>query len=157
METAGQHNEEVQTFSVWSGGSEPGHTHTHGHTLKKEIQNETEINDAGMGATQLSVSPQLSRDLLGAILEKVSSEEVYRVKGFLLLALNIRESTPQPEDTYFILNWAFGRYELHAASVEMGIRLRKDGIRVRLTVMGARGQMDMQVRSLAKGLGANMT
>ncbi|ETW82901.1 hypothetical protein HETIRDRAFT_314873 [Heterobasidion irregulare TC 32-1] len=75
-------------------------------------------------------------------LSRLSKETVYRVKGFVRVPAGYR-----------ILNWAFGRYELHALSGEYG---GDPGDVVRLTMMGERGEVRRAARKLAEALEANV-
>ena len=138
---------EVQTCSIWRGGKAPGdhHGHTHGHA---------HAADDRVHAHSQSESPPLTKYVLETALKQLPSEEIWRVKGFLRL----HDPTDSADRTeYHILNWAFGRHELHPASVEMGERLRGEEVKVRLTVMGARGEVKLRARKLAAALGAEMT
>ena len=148
-DTLGQHNDEVQTMSIWNGGNRPGHQH--GHDLLQEASEKaSELQPAEM-------PPYLTEDSLKNLLEKLSSEEIYRVKGFLRLRNSSSSGVgSEPEEEYYILNWAFGRYELHSVSSGMSDELRAEGVSVRLTVMGARGEMGMQAKVLAKSLKADI-
>jgi len=74
-------------------------------------------------------------DVLGAL----PKESIWRVKGFVRL-----------ETGLMLLNWAFGRYELHEYQ-DKGYDI--DGP-VLLTVMGSRGEVQYNGRALAKALGA---
>lgn len=147
---ANAENGEVQTVNIWRGGRMPGHEHspgenglhTHTHTNGQASQQETTRKEP------------LTKELISKFLEKLPSEDVWRVKGFLRLAAN---SNSDSESSYHILNWAFGRYELHAASERMSERLGKEGIEVRLTVMGARGESKRRARILAQNLGAEIS
>ncbi|KNC98176.1 uncharacterized protein SPPG_06580 [Spizellomyces punctatus DAOM BR117] len=78
----------------------------------------------------------LNRVELDKLLGSIPSDVIYRIKGLILL------SDP---DGLFILNWAFGRYELTPVTREIV------GVRVKVTVMG----VDMQrwVETLRVGLG----
>jgi len=74
-------------------------------------------------------------DAFGAI----PKESIWRVKGFVRL-----------ETGLVLVNWAFGRYELHEYQ-DKGYDI--DGP-VLLTVMGSRGDVRYSGRALAKALGA---
>lgn len=133
---------EVETLNIWRGGQSPAHkSHDgHGHTHHEHPEDESTLPD----------EVNLSKDTLDELLSKLPSEDVWRVKGFLKLA---EDGTSQ----YKILNWAFGRYELHQASETMSKKLEEDGVAVRLTIMGARGEVRRRAMKLAEGLGARLS
>lgn len=54
-----------------------------------------------------------------------------------------------------VLNWAFGKYELTRMPV-LDASPDLDGVSVRLTVMGERGEVTRPARMLAEGLGAEV-
>lgn len=120
---------EVETVSIWSGGRAPGQGHE-GHSLSHA---EAPASSSGI----------ISKEDLEALLAKLPAEDIWRVKGFLLLS-----------NSYFILNWAFGRHELHQASENMSAKLQDQEVRVRLTMMGARGEVKKRAKALASGLQA---
>ncbi|TPX70866.1 hypothetical protein SpCBS45565_g01537 [Spizellomyces sp. 'palustris'] len=80
---------------------------------------------------------KLDRVSLETLLGSVPSDIIYRIKGLVLLL--------DPVPRLFILNWAFGRYELTPVTRKI------EGVRIKLTVMG----VDMQrwVETLRVGLG----
>lgn len=141
-------NGEVQTVNIWRGGKQPGHEHTHDH------QNEhSHAKNEASQAVSTNVHP-LTKEYLDELLTKLPSEDVWRVKGFLKVA----DSTEAESSTsYFILNWAFGRYELHPASERMSEQLKERGVDIRLTVMGARGEAKRRARMLAQKLQAEIS
>lgn len=135
---------EVQTCSIWKGGKAPGDHHGHAHAADHHAR-----------AHSSSDSPRVTTETLEAALKQLPSEEIWRVKGFLRL-----HGTPDDlasSEEYYILNWAFGRHELHTASAEMSERLSGEEVEVRLTVMGARGEVKPRARKLATALSAEMT
>ena len=134
---------EVQTCSIWKGGKAPGDHHGHAHAA-----------DDHAHAHSPSASPRVTTETLETALKQLPSEEIWRVKGFLRLHGTIDSSS---SGEYFILNWAFGRHELLTASAEMSERLSGEEVEVRLTVMGARGEVKPRARKLAAALGAEMT
>ncbi|KAF8440285.1 CobW/HypB/UreG, nucleotide-binding domain-containing protein [Boletus edulis BED1] len=73
-------------------------------------------------------------------LEQVSKETVWRIKGFVRL-----------ESGVYILNWAFGRYELTPCGKD---EEPAQGYAVRLTVMGERGEVKRSINRFSKLLGA---
>lgn len=54
-----------------------------------------------------------------------------------------------------MLNWAFGKYELTRMPALDGAE-DLQGVSVRLTVMGERGEVTRPARMLAEGLGAEV-
>lgn len=132
-EHASEAKGEVETVSIWRGGERPGHSHE-GHHHTEEAQQHS------------STTEPISKESLDPLLAKLPSEDIWRVKGFLLLS-----------GSYYILNWAFGRHELHHASEGMFARLKEQGVHVRLTMMGARGEVKKRARTLAQGLGATVS
>lgn len=133
-EHASEAKGEVETVSIWRGGQQLGHSHEgHSHTHPHDqVQEST------------SIAP-ISKDSLEPLLAKLPAEDIWRVKGFLLLS-----------GSYYILNWAFGRHELHEASAVMSGKLKEQEVQVRLTMMGARGEVKKRARTLAQGLEANV-
>ena len=135
-EHASEAKGEVETVSIWRGGQQPDHGHeghSHSHTHPHD-------------QTQQSASTEpISKDSLEPLLGKLPAEDIWRVKGFLLLS-----------GSYYILNWAFGRHELHEASAAMSEKLKEQEVQVRLTMMGARGEVKKRARILAQGLGASV-
>lgn len=59
------------------------------------------------------------------------------------------------EHVSHVLNWAFGRYELtRMESLDTSKDL--EGVALRLTIMGERGEVTRRARKLAEALGAEM-
>lgn len=144
-------NGEVQTVNIWRGGKKPGHEHEHNHQHGHEHANGT---DSSQDASSTDIAPDnLTKERLDEYLSKVPSEDVWRVKGFLKLS----DGEDRTTSSYHILNWAFGRYELHPASERMSEQLKQQGVEVRLTVMGARGEARRRSRILARNIGADVS
>ena len=108
--------------------------------------------------------PPLDEPTLTAALHQLPKEYVYRVKGF------IRFAPPSPstfaaadleglksQQQWWILNWAFGRWELVCAPSPSAPAPEENehehGV-VRLTVMGERGEVQRYAKRLAEALGA---
>lgn len=147
---AGQHAStqggEVQTCSVWRGGSKPGHSHTEDAAHHKHSQTQSSAMLESQAAEQ---RPEpLTRQELEEALSKLPSEEVWRVKGF------VRLSDSGTEAPFYVLNWAFGRYETHPASSTLAKSLETEAGQIRLTVMGAPGQVKGRAKKLAAALQA---
>lgn len=73
------------------------------------------------------------------------------VKGFV----RTTSSDDSNRCTTHILNWAFGRHELTAAP-ELDDSTDLIGVSLRLTMMGARGEVARRARVLAEKFGAEM-
>jgi hypothetical protein len=54
----------------------------------------------------------------------------------------------------YLLNWAFGRFELHPFPT-LDSSKDLEGVSCRLTMMGARGEVTKRARALATALGAD--
>ncbi|KAJ3569703.1 hypothetical protein NP233_g4872 [Leucocoprinus birnbaumii] len=100
------HHDEVETATLYSGGSLEKHSHNH-----EEHECSNCINHSSNNHSQ--VHKGLEREVLARALQSLSKENTWRVKGFLRLTDN--DSTTS---SVYILNWAFGRYELSAVKPE---------------------------------------
>jgi hypothetical protein len=104
-------------------------------------------NQATAPATQ-SVS-LLTEPILRAALSTIPKDAVWRIKGFVRL-LSTPDSAPDIAET-FILNWAFGRFEL----TRLDDQTSDDGkASVLLTMMGERGEISRHAKRLAQALSA---
>lgn len=129
------HHDEVQTLTLSKGSGTPcvaGHS-CRDEDCKDSHPLETIVDVDGDGVS--TIDEGLLRDALGM----VSKETVWRIKGFVRLGNGV-----------YILNWAFGRYELTPC--------RKDsepaqGYAVRLTVMGERGEVKRSIKRFSSTLG----
>ncbi|KAF9067241.1 CobW/HypB/UreG, nucleotide-binding domain-containing protein [Rhodocollybia butyracea] len=112
------HVDEVQTLTLYRG-LPPKHNHQNGD----EHHDEHSRNP--------NEKPTLiHRDTLIDHLTKIRRESVWRVKGFIrVLEANI--------ETVYILNWAFGRYDLTKTDPSV----LADFSSVQLTAMGERGEV----------------
>ncbi|KAJ7773078.1 CobW/HypB/UreG, nucleotide-binding domain-containing protein [Mycena metata] len=118
--TTPSHNDEVETVSLYTGHAPVGDHHGHCHHPPGTH------TPAGVGEPPDSIDESDLR----RVLETLSKESVWRVKGFVRLT----------GKGMHILNWAFGRFELTVGDEgETGT--------VRLTVMGERGEV---VRAIGK-------
>ncbi|TFK70309.1 cobW-domain-containing protein [Pluteus cervinus] len=123
------HHEEVETATIYKGSRlQEVHPHTHSdhcgctpHLAQLTVDGETE---------------GITRQVLSDALARLPKEDVWRVKGYIRL---------KPEDKVFILNWAFGRYDLVPLAEDSEARDV-----VRLTVMGARGEVKAASQLLSK-------
>ncbi|KAH0833135.1 hypothetical protein J3R83DRAFT_12132 [Lanmaoa asiatica] len=109
------HHDEVQTVTLSKGS---GISRVTGHLSHDGACNDCHPLDAtGRGCEVSAIDEGLLRNALGS----VSKETVWRIKGFVRL-----------ENGLYILNWAFGRYELtpYGKGEEPA-----EGYAIRLTVM----------------------
>lgn len=168
-----QHHDEVETLTLLRCAPLPTHTHAHDEH-KQEHVHTTTCSDAldhlrtprptghpeePKSARQL---PLLDEPTLTTALRQLPKESVYRVKGFIRFA---SPSTPTPvtadDDAeslpWWILNWAFGRWELVRASSPVADENNGDkrGV-VRLTVMGERGEVRRYAERLGEALGTSV-
>ena len=130
------HDREVQTLTILKGTEGPVHRHCGPEECGEEGHSHSETHPNGVRDTK-----GLERSLLADALGSLSKESVWRVKGFVLLL---------PESQVYILNWAFGRYELHPCDTQNAFAV------IQLTVMGQRGEMKRLVHRFAERLGGNV-
>ncbi|ORY21256.1 CobW/HypB/UreG, nucleotide-binding domain-domain-containing protein [Naematelia encephala] len=141
---SGWHGDEIETKSVWWGGKRPGHGH--GHEDGKEC-GECHGHDE---AIQGEVFIPLDREVLERELGKLNFE-IYRVKGIVRLEAS---TDAEPYQTY-ILNWAFGRFDLtRFPSLDNDDSLT--GVSIRLTIMGERGEVTRRAKQFAAALKAQV-
>jgi G3E family GTPase len=162
-----QHHDEVETVTLLRGAPAPVHKHTdtcnHAHDHLEEPTAAAPHNSQAPTSCAPSLQPPLDEPTLSAALRQLSKESVYRVKGFIRFAVpsssssfTLAEESKDCGRSWWILNWAFGRWELVPAQptpfsiVDDG----GDGDAVRLTVMGERGEVRRYARKLAEALGA---
>ena len=91
----------------------------------------------------LSDDPTLTEETLTEYLSQLSSEIVWRVKGYINL-----NSPPG----LHVLNWAFGRYEITKFD-NLG-ESRSVGNEILLTIMGERGTVKRAATKFATAIGA---
>jgi G3E family GTPase len=164
----GWHGDEVETRTVWTGkpprsansgkgkgkavaghihedGKECGDCKTDTNTAKAEHHDTKEVEQK-QDAEAVTLVVPIGRETLEQQLSKLSFE-IYRVKGLVRLL--------HPNDrgwTTYILNYAFGRHELHRAE-ELDGDEEMRGVGVRLTIMGERGEVGRRAKRFAEGLG----
>ena len=131
---ADAHHDEVETATVWCGGTPPTHTHGHAHE-NTHVDSHEDVKKRRMGIDDATLT---------SALETLSKETVYRVKGFVRL---------DPDARLHIVNWAFGRTELVEYT---GDSVDANAIAVRLTIMGERGEVGRASRKFAEKLGAQV-
>ena len=135
--TAPDHDREVQTFTILKGTEGPvRHRCEPGEECGGEGHSHLEVEPNGPGGGR-----GLERLLLLDALGSLSKETIWRVKGFVRLL---------PENQVYILNWAFGRYELEFCDAQNASTV------IQLTVMGQRGEMKRLVHKFAERLGGNV-
>jgi len=133
LSTQPEHNDEVETVTLLRNASiDCKHSHDHNHT---------HLHDA---ACMTDGSP-LRQDVLANALTSLSKDAVWRVKGFVCFT---------EDDTLYILNWAFGRYDLTPFVGRISSLNRPNS--VQLTVMGARGEVKQYASKLANVIGAKL-
>lgn len=131
------HDREVQTFTILKGAEGPAHRHCGpGEECSGEGHSHPEVETNGVDGTK-----GLERSLLLDALASLSKESIWRVKGFVRLL---------PENQVYILNWAFGRYDLDSCNSQNAFPV------IQLTVMGQRGEMRRPVHRFAERLGGNV-
>lgn len=122
------HHDEVETVSIIRGADVRKSCQCHPH-------------DAASNS-EIESSSGITTDRLTEVLNGLDKETIWRVKGFVLI---------EPEGNTYILNWAFGRFSL---------TLLADGneekAAIRLTVMGARGDVRRAARKLATAIDAHL-
>ena len=168
------HHDEVETVTLLRGGPAlPAVAHGHEHHDEAHACDhhpphshphlQPEEPTAAHTAPPPPPSPLLDEPTLSSALRQLPKEGVYRVKGFIRFA-----PTPTTADAdsdsdgdarrqqWWILNWAFGRWDLVRASTSP-FAAAEDGDErevVRLTVMGERGEVRRSAKKLAAALGA---
>jgi len=131
--------DEVETCTLWKGTKPPpSHKHdgeSNGHAGCCKV-------DHSISPAPETPSLPLTGQKLESSLSRLPKESIYRVKGFLTLLEEGRE-------VFYILNWAFGRFDLiptyHGSQPDL-----------RLTVMGERGEVKRWARRLATDLEAHL-
>ena len=130
------HDREVQTFTVLKGVQGPVRHHCKSGVECREGHDHHEVEPI-----KVDSSEGVERSLLLEALSSLSKESIWRVKGYIRLL---------PENQVYILNWAFGRYELDLCTNPQDVVSL-----IQITVMGKRGEMKRLVHRFAEKLGAN--
>lgn len=142
----GWHGDEVEVKGVYKG-KKPKHEHVVGKGEGKECR---DCQKAEVEKTVGPVEP-IERELLEKELSKLSYE-IYRVKGIVRF---MSPSDPSKAFDTYILNYAFSRYTLTPApSLDDDPTL--EGVSIRLTVMGERGEVARRARRFGEAIGAMM-
>ncbi|KAJ3800660.1 CobW/HypB/UreG, nucleotide-binding domain-containing protein [Lentinula aff. detonsa] len=128
------HIEEVETLTLYRGSAAGlGHKHDDDHV-------HADGHNGILGDRSPESHQSIPLETLKESLSELSKESVWRVKGF------VRVQGANVET--FILNWAFGRYDLTQSDPSA---LTEDSS-VRLTAMGERGELRRAIGSLCKTL-----
>lgn len=130
--------------------------HDHGHDHEHDHQSEVEVLsvETKSGAKDAAVQA----DKLLALLRAAPKDEVYRIKAVLTASGTVRDSdqddanpTPPQEQTRFILNWAFGRWNFTPVAEAAEEHESSDKIPLRMTVILARHAGRKWKRKLESG------
>ncbi|TDL25487.1 cobW-domain-containing protein [Rickenella mellea] len=133
------HNNEVETVTVWKGTGD-----NCGKTPPTHCSHDCgDSHDHASPTVNGNPNTPLTKEALDSSLTMLSKDIVWRVKGFIRLA--------SPAGVY-ILNWAFGRYEL----TESPESIIQDEIDVQFTFMGERGEIRRPAGKFATSLGAQI-
>jgi hypothetical protein len=163
-----QHHDEVETVTLLRGASAPVHKHTDACNHSDPHPHGDHPEESTAAATHnpqapASSAPSLDEPTLSAALQQLPKESVYRVKGFIRFVITPAEDSNDPGWSWWILNWAFGRWELVRAPRDSSSLPILDGESggargeaIQLTVIGERGEVRRPARKLAKALGAVM-
>jgi hypothetical protein len=165
----------VETLTLLRSAPLPTHAHEHVHTTAPNASDahghhhpNTPSHPEDLPAEARPL-PLLDEPTLTAALRQLPKESVYRVKGFIRFAEpadTTPSSTPTPvaadadsRRPWWILNWAFGRWELVPAPPPVDVEENdgddEHGV-VRLTVMGERGEVRRYAERLAEALGTTV-
>jgi len=141
------HHDEVETVTVYSGGTLEGHKHKHNESSGECSHcNSQESKDVAQGRGNF-----LERRTLVTALGALPKESIWRVKGFLRLCDDDTNTA-----SIYILNWAFGRHDLYAVRDETAGDYLKDDEEIRLTVMGERGEVKRAATKFAVSIGGTV-
>jgi hypothetical protein len=182
------HHDEVETVTLLRGAPTPAaHAHVHDtdscdHPHHPHLHSLPEESTTAHATPALP--PLLDEPTLSAALQRLPKESVYRVKGFICLThspTGTGTSSPSPitdidtstgtgtaaiadsegkrqQAEWWILNWAFGRWELVPVPTSPFAEDEDEERRgvVRLTMMGERGEVRRNAKRLAETLGAEV-
>jgi len=131
----------------WAPNHAPHHAHDepklhdHGH---EHSHDEPIGHDHGPHhAHDEEPAADLTADRLSDAISVLPKEDIYRLKGFVKFG-----------DGIHILNWAFGRSDLTPMVKSDDAKFK--GVQVRLTMMGAHGEVKRWARKLAEALQAEV-
>lgn len=151
--TESSHHDEVETVTVYRGDAperlgthKHDHEHSHGIDSACECSHEASAPSTIANASDDSSPYQpetLTEAILSDALKSLSKEVVWRVKGFV-----------RTENGLFILNWAFGRYDLtNTDNLDPSTRAGFVKDVVKLTLMGERGEVKRAARKFSAAVG----
>lgn len=153
------HNDEVETVTIHKGSiriQSQRELHEHNHIGDECDCAPNAPDDAGTDGhgLQEDSSEPIERDVLASALHELSKESIWRVKGFVRLKIG-SDSGPNErgQSQAYILNWAFGRYDLTPLLSESGLEELEV---IRLTVMGERGEVRRAIRRFSSSLSAQV-
>lgn len=135
----GAHNDEVGTCTVWRGAPPP-HAHAHDDASCQKCAPRTHVHD------EEALEP-VTQTALEAALAPLPKDSIYRVKGFIRL---------DDDDRVYILNWAFGRFDLTPLTPNANTSVLPNEGQVRLTVMGHPGEVKRYGAGFARALGSQV-
>lgn len=129
----------ISTQPIHSHASHDGHCSCDGTGAEHSHDDEPlAVTDVHQGRKELT------RACLEEALSRLSKETVWRVKGFVRV-----------DGEEFILNWAFGRYDIIPLPQD-GSRAAAPSGQVKLTVMGERGEVKRAARKFSDALDATV-
>lgn len=136
-EELANHHEEVETVTIFRN-QPPTHPSLHNAGEACSCEPLDDVREVATGNDRIL----LHETQLKQALSHLPKDSVWRVKGFVTL---------QPQNQAYILNWAFGRYDLV-------LNMNKPGEldELALTVMGAQGEVKRYARGLAHLLHAKV-
>lgn len=129
------HEDEVETVSLVVLSAKVAHDRETSH-------DHSECDNHGSEAS-ISENELIDEETLVTALQGLPRDFIWRVKGFVKLRHGVQ-----------ILNWAFGRFELHPFEGEDGVTGLHEIFKV--TVMGERGEVKRGARKLAELLGGQL-
>jgi len=90
----------------------------------------------------------LSKEILVQALSTLSKEYIWRLKGF------VRLPSTESGECIYILNWAFGRYDLTPFNPSSQEALA--GVEIKFVMMGERGEVTKAAKKFAAQVGAEL-
>jgi len=151
------HNDEVETVTLYRGLASIRSSHqVYEHNHNDDQCDCARDTTKGAGTDSRSLpgdsNEPIQRDILESALHELPKESIWRVKGFVHLK---NQETPSElsKSQIYILNWAFGRYDLTPFLSESG--LEELGV-IKLTVMGERGEVRRAIRRFSMSLSAQI-
>lgn len=145
LESSPTHNEEVETVTISRGVFHRGSHHNHAHGKRGCGWNSSSPPSVQTEDSHVPgpTDGGIEREELIAALNKLSKESTWRVKGFVRLR----------GAGMYILNWAFGRFELTRLTNSAGTETYGA---MQLTVMGERGEVRRAIRKFCVAMDATI-